>query len=272
MPFPSVLIEGGDGARAAVSLHGAQVISWADSGRDEHLFLSSRSELKPGSAIRGGIPVIFPQFSTFGSLPKHGLARTSDWSRVGPGTFRLTDSRATRTLWPHPFVVELTVTVGGRTLDVQLRVCNPGRGPFEFTAALHTYLRVNDVHRVVVRGLEGAKYHDSTAGGAVRVQPEHALSIAGEVDRIYADVSRPVDVEELDSVRRCSMTGFRDVVIWNPGPAASLPDMEPGGYERMLCVEAAAIVVPIRLEPREEWAGTQRLEARNAPGGGPHCA
>ncbi|HEY5062505.1 MAG TPA: D-hexose-6-phosphate mutarotase [Gemmatimonadaceae bacterium] len=272
MPLPSVLIEGGDGARAAVSLHGAQVISWVDSGHDEHLFLSSRSELKPRSAIRGGIPVIFPQFSTFGSLPKHGFARTSDWSLVGPGTFRLTDSTATRALWPYPFVVEVTVTVAGQTLDVHLRVRNPGREAFEFTAALHTYLRVSDVRRVVVRGLEGAQYRDSTAGGTERTQPEHPLSIVGEVDRIYPDVSRPVHVEESDRVRRCSMTGFRDVVIWNPGPTASLPDMEPGGYERMLCVEAAAIVVPIRLEPGEEWLGTQRLEARDALGRGPHCA
>jgi glucose-6-phosphate 1-epimerase len=272
MPLPSVLIEGADGARAAVSLHGAQVISWVDSGHDEQLFLSSLTDVKPGSAIRGGIPVIFPQFSTFGSLPKHGFARTSDWSLVRPGTFRLTDSTASRAVWPHPFVVEVTVTVGARTLDVHLRVRNPGRDPFEFTAALHTYLRVNDVHRVVVRGLEGAEYRDSTAGGTTRVQPEHPLSIVGEVDRIYPDVSRPIDVEESDRTRRCSMTGFRDVVIWNPGPTPSFPDMEPGGYERMLCVEAAAIVLPIRLESGDEWVGTQQLEARDPSGRGPHCA
>ena len=176
--------------------------------------------------------MIFPQFSTFGSLPKHGFARTADWTRVGSGAFRLADSTATRALWPYPFILEVTVAVGVRTLDVRLSVRNPGRDPFEFTAALHTYLRVGDVRRVLVRGLEGAKFRDSTAGGAARVQPEHPLSIVGEVDRIYPDVSQPVDVEESDRVRRCSMTGFRDVVIWNPGPTASLPDMEPGGYQQ----------------------------------------
>lgn len=264
MPVQRVLIESEDGARAAVSLHGAQVISWVDSRHDEHLFRSSRSEFKPGGAIRGGIPVIFPQFSTFGPLPKHGFARTSDWSLVDAGTFRLTDSPATRAVWPYPFVVEVTVAVGGQGLHVRLSVRNSGQDPFEFTSALHTYLRVADVRRVVVGGLEGARYRDSAAGGAARVQPEHTLSIVGEVDRIYPDVSGPVDIVEAHRVRSCSMTGFRDVVIWNPGPMASLPDMEPGGYERMLCVEAAAIVAPIRLGPGKEWVGTQRLDARDA--------
>lgn len=263
MPLPKLLIESPDGARAEVYLHGAHVTSWVEAGHDEHLYLSPRSEFRSGSPIRGGIPVIFPQFSTFGPLPKHGFARTSEWNLVGPATFRLTDSTATRAVWPHPFVAEVTVAVGGRTLDVRFSVWNSGSEPFEFTTALHTYPRVADVRRVLVLGLEGARYRDSTAGGAERVQPEHPLSIGGDVDRIYPDVSGPVEIRESHHSTRCSMTGFRDVVIWNPGPTANLPDMEPGAYQRMLCVEAAAIAIPVRLGPGEEWGGTQRLEARD---------
>ena len=36
----------------------------------------------PGQAVRGGVPVIFPQFEQLGpdtSLPRHGLARTRAW-------------------------------------------------------------------------------------------------------------------------------------------------------------------------------------------------
>ena len=38
--------------------------------------------------------------------------------------------------------------------------------------------------------------------------------------------------------------------------------MEPEGYRRMVCVEAAAIGLPIRLAPAASWSGVQILHAR----------
>ena len=59
------------------------------------------------------------------------------------------------------------------------------------------------------------------------------------------------------------MSGFTDVVVWNPGPdrGAALSDLELGGWLRMLCVEAAVIGAPVRLEPGERWTGQQTLTA-----------
>jgi glucose-6-phosphate 1-epimerase len=37
--------------------------------------------------------------------------------------------------------------------------------------------------------------------------------------------------------------------------------MDPSGWLRMLCVEAAAIGTPVRLEPGERWTGQQMLTA-----------
>jgi glucose-6-phosphate 1-epimerase len=259
-------ISSGD-ARAEAYVHGAHVVSWRPTPADERLFLSARSRIEPGAAIRGGIPVIFPQFSTLGPLPKHGFARTSEWTLVDSGagfaTFRLGASAATLALWPHEFIAEVAVRVGGASLEVQLAVDNSGDAPFEFTAALHSYVRVADVQQVRVRGLEGLRYRDSTAGGIQRVQREADLAIAGEVDRIYLDVVNPVEVREPGRVTRAHMTGFRDVVVWNPGPAAdaTMRDMEPRGYQRMLCVEAAIAGAPVRLAPGERWTGTQALTA-----------
>ena len=74
------------GDTAAISLHGAQVLSWrtADNkAQQERLYLSPRvnwqAVAQGRSAIRGGIPICWPQFNRRGPLPKHGLARLLPW-------------------------------------------------------------------------------------------------------------------------------------------------------------------------------------------------
>src|SRR5204863_9262286 len=74
-----------DGARAAAFTHGAQVTSSKTVGGDERLFLSERSAFAADAAIRGGGPVIFPQFGAMGPLPKHGFARVVEWDSVRAG-------------------------------------------------------------------------------------------------------------------------------------------------------------------------------------------
>lgn len=271
--LPKVVIIAADGARAEVYLHGAHVTSWVPAGDTERLFVSPRSAFAPDSAIRGGIPVVFPQFANEGPLPKHGFARNMVWqlvstspngADVGEAIFRLSSSAATEAIWPHAFVAELAVSVRAQTLDVALTVTNIGSDPLTFTAALHTYLRVADARRTVVAGLTGRSYRDSAAGGVRRVDPAGHVTIAGEVNRIYFDVTSPVKVEEPDRVTTVDMDGFTDVVVWNPGPttASAFPDMEPDGYLRMQCIEAAAIGKPVTLAGGERWGGSQRLLAR----------
>src|SRR5579862_9781304 len=100
-----VHLRSADGATAEIHRHGAHVTSWRPApGTDERLFLSATSEFRDGAPIRGGIPVIFPQFATEGSLPRHGFARTSQWTcesvtedsdGYAAATFSLADSPAT---------------------------------------------------------------------------------------------------------------------------------------------------------------------------------
>lgn len=268
--LPKVVLVAADGARAEVYLHGAHVTSWIPAGDTERLFLSSRSAFGSGSAIRGGVPVIFPQFANEGPLPKHGFVRNMPWqlvaasphgADVAEATFRLSSSPATEAIWPHAFVAELAVAVRAQSLDIELSVVNSGSDPFTFTAALHTYLRVADARQTLVRGLVGHSYRDSAAGGMRRDDVAEHLAIAGEIDRVYLDVSSPVTVEDSDRVTRVEMDGFTDVVVWNPGStrSAALPDMEPDGYLRMLCIEAAAVGTPVTVARGERWSGSQRL-------------
>jgi glucose-6-phosphate 1-epimerase len=263
-----VVLVARDGARAEAYLHGAHVTSWIPAEGTERLFLSTRSAFRPGVAIRGGVPVIFPQFASEGPLPKHGFARTAEWELVSAddparAVFRLSSSQATRAIWPHDFVAELSVTIHAQTLELALRVDNTGSDAFHFTAALHTYLRVEDVRETFVRGLTGHTYRDSTAGGAQRVEAAERVEVQGEINRIYFDVDAPLTVEEPARPTRVEMDGFTDVVVWNPGAAGSvlLADMEPEGHLRMVCVEAASIGTPVTIAPGGTWTGRQRLVA-----------
>src|SRR2546423_9779842 len=143
-----------DGACVELYAHGAHVTSWKPASGEERLFLSKRSAFAPDVAIRGGVPIIFPQFGRMGPLPKHGFARVSEWEIVrggrtrkgqGEARLRLTTSAKSRALWPHAFSATFVVTVGGMSLSLALSVLNDDTSPFEFTAALHTYLLVDDV-------------------------------------------------------------------------------------------------------------------------------
>jgi glucose-6-phosphate 1-epimerase len=262
-----------DGATATLSLHGGHVLSWRPAGAGEQLYLSPRSEYTAGKAIRGGVPVCFPQFAERGPLPKHGFARTLAWELVSQeqgkddalAVMRLRDSDETRRLWPHAFELELSVRVGGRSLDVELACENLGDAPLQFTAALHTYLRVADLDAVSVEGLAGLRYFDSIKQAEALQRMD--LLLTGEkgvldLDRIYFDVKeRPLLVTEDRRQVAVRQQGFEDAVVWNPGPerCAKLADMPPEGWSEMLCVEAACIGRPVELQAGESWVGRQSL-------------
>lgn len=270
---PLVSLQAADGARADVRHDGAHVTSWrpAPDAR-ERLFLSARTALREGVAIRGGIPVVFPQFAAEGPLPRHGFARTMRWTLEGEerasdgdaiAQFTLRDSEATRAIWPVAFLATVTVRVGGRRLSVSLEVENAGDQALYFTAALHSYLAVENVADVLLEGLHGQRYRVSGSPGTLVMDDAETLRIEGEIDRVYVDVPCALRLREPTRTLTIGAAGFPDVVVWNPGAAraAALADMEPEGERRMLCVEAAAVQVPVCVDPGARWRGEQQLTA-----------
>jgi glucose-6-phosphate 1-epimerase len=258
------------GDEAKVSLHGAQVVSWRPAGTQEQIYSSPLSQPAPGKAMRGGIPVCFPQFAERGPLPKHGFARTSRWELVTPphvqgevteAGFQL-DSATSGYAWEHAFCVVLVVRLGPAWLEVELQAANTGRTAWDFTAALHTYLAMDDVREATLRGLQGLSYEDMLASCAVRTEAAPVLCVPGEIDRVYRGVVQPLELQEGTRHRRVLQQGFQDSVVWNPGPrkAAALGDMPAGDWPRMLCIEAAVIEHPVHLAPGKTWRGLQRIE------------
>ena len=266
---PVITIHTRDGAQATISLLGGQVLHWQPANGKPWLYLSEQARFDASAAIRGGIPVCFPQFAQTGKLPKHGLVRTAQWQLIEQRnedtlamvTLGLSSNDATRALWPFDFALELTVGVGADRLDVELAVTNTGYGAFAFTAALHTYLRVAEVELALLSGLKGKHYRDALDNDAIKRDPQEALAVDGPVDRIYHDANRTLVLDDGNRHLMIVQEQFPDVVVWNPWEraAAALPDMPDSDFRRMLCVEAAAVRQRIELAADDTWWGRQSL-------------
>lgn len=273
--LPRVVLTSAEGGRAEVYLHGAHVARWVtpdvsqQPGRigGDVLYLSPRSRFAPGEAIRGGIPVIFPQFADQGPLPKHGFARTAEWtlaeSSASHAVLVLTDTPETRAIWDFAFRAELRVELSA-DLAMTLAVENTGDRAFEFTCALHSYFRVSRVESVWIERLKGVRYRDKVDGGE-KTERERQVCFHGETDRIYLDAPdqlRIVDGAAWESVA-IRKHGFPDAVVWNPGAekARGIGDLGEDQFAVFACVEAACAGEPVRLEPGARWQGGQTLTA-----------
>jgi len=269
--LPGIRLHAGSDGQAFLAAQGAQVLSWQASDGIERLYLSPTTggltrEGRSAVAIRGGVPICFPQFSDRGAMVKHGFARNLPWhvGERGQASLALTlqDDDASRHHWPHAFRAQANVRLEPGMLEITFKVVNTGDAPFSFTAALHTYLKVEDIHRIRLVGLQNVAYEDATDGCIVKTQHEPALSFPGEVDRVYMSTPGPIRMVEDDrTLLTITQQGFFDTVVWNPGPdkARLLADMPDDGWLHMLCVEAACASKAVVLQPGESWEGSQQL-------------
>ncbi|MDI9239492.1 D-hexose-6-phosphate mutarotase [Lysobacter sp. LF1] len=268
---PCLRLVRSDGASAEVSLHGAQVLSWKTSPDRERLYLSPNASRSAGGAIRGGIPVVFPQFAGRGPMIKHGFARLLEWQpgemnveEAPTAILELVDGEQTWPLWPHRFRARLQVSLTPSSLTVQLEILNRGEEAFEFTTALHTYLRVRRLPGVSLTGLESHAFEDSARGAVTTAATHVPVRFEGEVDRVYPDAPHALTLHDDERVLGIEAEGFRDTIVWNPGAtlAASIGDLGAGEHLRFVCVESGTVVAPVRLAPGERWRGVQRLSER----------
>ena len=270
--MPTVLLSHPSGSSADIYLNGAQVTSWIPAGGKEVLFVGKTATFAPGDPIRGGIPVIWPQFANLGALPQHGFARKSEWKLADDADtsddqssvkLSLVDDHRTRELWPYHFRTELTVTIDEKTLEVSLAAFNTGDEVFSFTSALHTYLAVADIRETAIRGFAGKWYLDKTQGGNETKDEAKKLVITDETDRVYLKAPKKVEIEDRGNDRRIEVrsVGFKDAVVWNPWAekVTGFIGLDTEDYKRMVCVESAQIGSPVDLKPGATWSGAQTL-------------
>lgn len=245
--LPAVHLTAADGAQATVSLFGAHLLSWKTADGKERLFVSSQTPLDGSKAIRGGVPVIFPQFNVRGPGLRHGFARVSTWRLTGQGDSFVEFSLAPSDLsaehaqaWPHDFTLTLRFTLRTGALDISYSAHNPGQQAYDFGVALHTYYDVGHLDATSISGLQHQQFLDHH--NQTLVQDTPALHFTEKHDRMYQSTPS-VTLNTADATLRLQQQGFDQWVVWNPGKddAAALTDLADDEYLRFVCIEPARI-------------------------------
>lgn len=266
--WPYVHLEN-NGSTAFVSLYGAHVLHYTPKGGKDVLWNSETSFFEQGKPIRGGIPVCWPWFGPHESdstKPMHGFARLSVWEVAKTAitakgetelVLTLTDTDATKAVWPYSFHATITVVLGEK-LNLFLKVRNTGNEAFTMAEALHTYFQVGDASRVTVEGLEGCTYLDGLNQNAPVVQSEKLIEIKKEENRRYLNTTATCIINDpvLGRKIRVEKKNSNTTVVWNPwtATAKSMPDFDDEGYKTMVCVEAAnAFSNVITVQPGEKF-------------------
>lgn len=244
---------------------GAHLSSWTFKGK-EQLFLSKKAIFEPGVALRGGVPICFPQFGAFGPGKKHGFARNTDWQLYSKTAnelaFKLEHEPDANVEYDFSFEALYTVSLSGSEINMQLSVTNTDKAPISFTSALHTYLRVEDVQKTHLLGLHNCEYWDNgTEFDTRNLQTDDTLSFSSAIDRVYFNTPQTLSLNEGPQTRLISSKGFNDVVVWNPWQegAKQLQDLADEEYKNMLCIEAANVETPTNLAAGESWSGSQTI-------------
>jgi glucose-6-phosphate 1-epimerase len=258
---------------AAVALQGAQVLHWHPAGQTHDvLWLSPMAHFGDGKAVRGGVPICWPWFGPHADAgkPQHGFARTAVWhladvKRLGDDVhlaFDLPQDCAGREHLNGAAQARFRIVVGP-ALDMMLETKNTGSSPLTVTQALHTYLRVGDVARASIDGLDGATFRDNTDNG--RSKEHHGLlTLPRETVALFDDAAARHVLDDPVLGRRIvvTRTAGRSTVVWNPGAsAAGMGDIPPPGQSEFVCIESGSIgAAATVVAPGAKVSIGQRLE------------
>lgn len=255
-----------------IYFYGAVLTSWKTRGED-HFWLSSINKwVTGGKAIRGGIPICFPQFGPYGDLAQHGFARDTEWelkeSFVADDTsvtavFSLSSEKATEAMakWPFKFSVDYTVTLSVIGLETKLSVKNTDDKPITFTCAFHNYFKATSIKNVRVFGFEERPYLDRLNGDAEMAGDKDegsGMLIEKEVDRIYKNAPDELAIFDFGNMKVLKIKTtptFGDTTLWNPYGAEGAD----AGWDNFICIEPACVTNPATLQPGETWVGAQLL-------------
>jgi len=289
--LPKIILEGNEQS-CEIYLYGCTITSWKVRGV-EKLFVSELAVFDGVKAIRGGIPLVFPQFGQPDTImPQHGFARTSEWEiyktnvneRSCVLVFSLSESPATLAVWPHKFTLFYTITFDSVGMTTALDIVNTDdSSSFDCQALLHTYLRVSDINSTSVTGFHGRKYIDKMSNSDIFLDSREIATIGEEVDRIYcgnsdsdetckafqikvlqsgavvSDVS--IDAFMTNTLGNLSHRIMADCVLWNAwiNKSKAISDLNDDAYNHYVCVEPGLVAGYTSVAPLHTLTLSQTL-------------
>jgi glucose-6-phosphate 1-epimerase len=214
------------------------------------------------------VPVLFPQFSELGALPKHGFARGMPWTLMRDEctalartvVYQLDLSPDQIPGWPHAARLVLRAIAEPNAFSLRLQVTNTGGSAFSWTGGLHPYFAVQDVRHCQLTGLAGLAVSDRY--DLARREQDQELSGQGTqpLECLYDGCPA---LTLFTGTHRLTLeaTGFDQWMVWNPGESGgqALPDLPAQDWSRFLCVEPVRVARPVVLGPSEWFEGTLQV-------------
>ena len=238
---------------------GAQVLQAALGSALELLYLSPLVDVYPDNPIRGGIPLMFPQFGDSGPLRKHGFVRDLQWNLVaetedadGNNLSYVLDIKATDfPEWPFDASLKFDVCLSLHMLSIGLSVQNTGAQPFTFTGGFHPYFAISSRKDIMLNGFEGLPFKDSFPG-----DNPYELNSDALVERQYMGNA---DIRFYNGSHwlKITATGFDSWMVWNPGKlgATKISDLPDEDWDRFICIEPIVLAEPKTLSPGDAFKG-----------------
>jgi D-hexose-6-phosphate mutarotase len=257
------LVFGNETSKVSLYLFGCTITSWTVNGK-EKLFVSSQAIYNGNKAIRGGIPIVFPQFSQpLKEMNQHGFARNSIFGLKSHSSdqdsmtviLSLQENENTFKVWPYQFNLDCEIRLTANSLTTKLSVLNTGDKKFNCHTLLHTYLSVPHISDISVKGFQSRSYVDKLTNTTTTYKTEEA-TISEEVDRVVLAGGEPIGpillinkaankplLEVKVSASLNSDPYPFDIVFWNPWieKAKALADLGDEDYLHYVCIEPGTV-------------------------------
>ena len=238
---------------------GAQVLHAALESGLELLYLSPLVDVYPDNPIRGGIPLMFPQFGDSGPLRKHGFVRDLQWNLVAETqdtdsknlSYVLDVKATTFPEWPFDAALRFDVRLSLQTLTIGLSVQNTGAKAFTFTGGFHPYFAISSRKNILLNGLDELPFRDSFPGDNA-----YELNADGLVERQYVG-NAEIRFYNGSNWLKITASGFDSWMVWNPGTAGAkkISDLPDDDWDQFICIEPIILAEPKTLLPGDAFNG-----------------
>eukprot|EP00581_Thalassiosira_minuscula_P017531 CAMPEP_0183713324 /NCGR_PEP_ID=MMETSP0737-20130205/8198_1 /TAXON_ID=385413 /ORGANISM="Thalassiosira miniscula, Strain CCMP1093" /LENGTH=300 /DNA_ID=CAMNT_0025942091 /DNA_START=29 /DNA_END=931 /DNA_ORIENTATION=- len=282
------------GASCTIYPFGAHLTSYQTGSGKELLFLSRDAKLDGSKAIRGGIPLCFPQFGQpYKSMPQHGFLRNNYWKEVAESRVDDDDGagismelalkdvvNARGGKWDTDTKLDAkctyTVKINGDGFTTTITMDNLGTESWDFQVLLHNYFLVQsraalDGSQCNVKGLEGYAVSDKVSGEEYTLGADPVTIPEIIIDRVYTPPKEKMDLSVTIAAgpsNNISLTASGEVdgtnvpvsgVVWNPHEekANGMGDFGDDQYVDMICVEPGLLSDVPSLEGGKKASFTQ---------------